>query len=92
MDAKDSYDNSDSDRCGLMVKLSELSSNEVCRKLKKLGFRFYRQGKGSHELWVRDADGRVIPVPNYRGKKIRKGTIRAIIREAGVSLKEFIEL
>jgi predicted RNA binding protein YcfA (HicA-like mRNA interferase family) len=75
-----------------MSKLQELSYREVTRRLRKLGFRFYRRGKGSHELWVHDADGRVIPVPRHRGKKIRKGTVRAIIREVGVSVEEFIKL
>jgi predicted RNA binding protein YcfA (HicA-like mRNA interferase family) len=75
-----------------MPELRELSYREVIRRLRKLGFRFYRQGKGSHELWVRDADGRVIPVPHYRGKSIRKGTVAAIIREAGVSVVEFMDL
>ncbi len=75
-----------------MPQLRELSYREVTRRLRKLGFRFYRQGKGSHELWVRDSDGRVVPVPHYRGKNIRKGTVRAIIRELGVSAEEFMQL
>jgi len=75
-----------------MAQLQELSYQEIVRKLRKLGFKFYRQGKGSHELWVRDADGRVVPVPHYKGKKIRKGTVRAIIREVGISVKEFMDL
>ncbi len=75
-----------------MPELRELSYQEVTQRLSRLGFRFYRQGKGSHELWVRDSDGRVVPVPHYRGKKIRKGTVRAIIREAGVSVAEFMGL
>jgi len=73
-------------------QLRELSYREVTRRLRKLGFRFYRQGKGSHELWVRDSDGRVVPVPHYRGKNIRKGTVRAIIRELGASAEEFMQL
>ena len=75
-----------------MTRLRELSYQEVTRRLLRLGFRFYRRGKGSHELWVRDSDGRVVPVPHHRGKKIRKGTVRAIIREVGVSVAEFMEL
>ena len=75
-----------------MPELRELDYQEVARRLRLLGFHSYRQGKGSHELWVRDADGRVIPVPHYRGKNIRKGTLRAIIREVGVSLNEFMGL
>ena len=75
-----------------MSKLRELSYLEIIRRLRKQGFRFYRQGKGSHELWVRDADGIVIPVPHHKGKKIRKGTVRAIIREVGISVEEFMRL
>ncbi len=75
-----------------MTRLRELSYQEVTKRLRRLGFRFYRHGKGSHELWVRDSDGRAVPVPHHRGKKIRKGTVRAIIREVGVSVVEFMEL
>ena len=75
-----------------MPELRELSYRELTRRLRKLGFRFYRHGKGSHELWVRDTDGKVVPVPHHRGKNIRKGTVRAIIREVGVSLTEFMGL
>jgi predicted RNA binding protein YcfA (HicA-like mRNA interferase family) len=75
-----------------MAGLRELSYPEITRRLRKLGFRFYRPGRGSHELWVRDKDGRVVPVPHYRGKRIRKGTVRAIIREIGVGVEEFMKL
>jgi predicted RNA binding protein YcfA (HicA-like mRNA interferase family) len=75
-----------------MTKLKELQYLELISKLKKLGFRFYRQGKGSHELWVRDRDGKAVPIPRHENKPIRKGTIRAIIREIGVNLEEFMDL
>ena len=74
-----------------MTKLKPLKYNELTSKLKKFGFRFYREGKGSHELWVRDEDGKVIPVPKHKGKDIKKGTIKAIINEIGISLEEFME-
>jgi predicted RNA binding protein YcfA (HicA-like mRNA interferase family) len=73
-------------------ELRELDYPEITRRLRILGFRFYRRGKGSHELWVRDTDGRVVPVPHYRGKSVRKGTLRAIIRELGLSVAEFMDL
>jgi len=75
-----------------VAKLRELSTREVQKRLKKLGFRFYRQGKGSHEIWTRDEGGKIIPVPSYKGKNIRKGTIAAIIRELGMSVEEFMKL
>ena len=74
-----------------MGKLRELTYREVTAKLKRFGFKYYRTGKGSHELWVRDSDGKVVPVPHHKGKSIRKGTIRAIIREVGLSVKQFFD-
>ena len=74
-----------------MTKLRELSYTDITKILKKLGFRFYRHGKGSHELWVRDSDGKAVPVPHHKGKNIRKGTIRAIFSEIGISLKDFFK-
>ncbi|MEW5843677.1 MAG: type II toxin-antitoxin system HicA family toxin [Bacteroidota bacterium] len=73
-----------------MPKLTELSYQDIIKRIKKFGFRFYRQGKGSHELWVRDEDGKVIPVPHHKGKSIRKGTVKAIIQEIGVTVDKFM--
>ena len=75
-----------------MATLRELRYREVVKRLRRLGFRFYRHGRRSHKLWVRDDDGLVVPVPRHEGNPIRKGTVRAIIREIGVSVDEFMEL
>jgi predicted RNA binding protein YcfA (HicA-like mRNA interferase family) len=72
-----------------MAKLTELSYHQLTTRLKKFGFRFYRHGKGSHELWVRDEDGLAVPVPHHKGKSIRKGTVKAIIKEIGTTVNEF---
>jgi predicted RNA binding protein YcfA (HicA-like mRNA interferase family) len=74
-----------------MPKLTELAYYDIVIRLKKFNFRFYRQGKGSHEIWVRDEDGKVIPIPHYKGRSIRKGTVRAIINEIGVTVDEFMK-
>ncbi len=73
-----------------MALLRELTYAQVTRALARLGFRFYRHGKGSHELWVRDSDGKAVPVPHH-SKPIRKDTVRAIIRECGIGLREFMD-
>ncbi len=75
----------------MMTRVRGMKYREVTGRLKKLGFRFYRQGKGPHELWVRDSDGKVLPVPRYKTKEIRKGTIARIIKEIGLSVGEFME-
>lgn len=73
-----------------MPKLPVLSYDKVIKKMRKMGFRFYRQGKGSHELWVRDKDKRVVPVPVHKGKDIKKGTLRAIIKEMDITVESFL--
>ena len=74
-----------------MGQLRELTYREITARLAELGFRFYRHGKGSHELWVRDADGKVVPVPHH-ARPIRKGTVRAIIRQVGLTVPRFMDL
>lgn len=66
-----------------------MTSSELIRKLKKAGFVFDRQAKGSHEIWFHPITRKRTVIPNHPGREIPKGTLRAIIREAGLSLKEF---
>lgn len=75
-----------------MTRLIPLKYKDVTNKLQRIGFRFYRQGKGSHELWVRDSDGKVIPVPKHLGKDIKKGTLKSIIKGIGITTDEFMKL
>ena len=56
----------------------------LVKKLRKMGFREFRKGKGSHVLWVRDEDKTVLPVPFHGSKDIRTGTLQQICREVGL--------
>lgn len=69
-----------------------MTSSEIIRKLKKVGFYFDRQAKGSHEIWYNPVTRRRTVVPNHPGKEIPKGTLRAIIREAGLTPRDFENL
>ncbi|MEA3343919.1 MAG: type II toxin-antitoxin system HicA family toxin [archaeon] len=74
------------------MKLPSLTPRELISKLKKGGFVFDRQAKGSHEIWYNPVTCKRTVVPNHPGKDISKGTLRAIIKEAGLTLEEFLEL
>lgn len=67
-----------------------VSGQEVVTALKKVGYEKDRQ-RGSHII-VRQlkAPHRRITIPDH--KEIAKGTLRAIIREAGLSVEEFTKL
>jgi len=75
-----------------MTRLPSLTAREVIRKLKASGFVFDRQAKGSHEIWYNPVTKRRTVVPNHSGMDIPKGTLRAIIHEAGLTIEEFVQL
>ena len=72
-----------------MSKLPNLSGSECVQALKKAGFQFRRQ-KGSHISMVREEPFAQVVVPDH--KELDRGTLRAIIRQAGLSIEEFINL
>lgn len=75
-----------------MSSLPALKPHEVIRKLRKAGFVFDRPAKGSHEIWYNPKTHRRTVVPNHPGRDIPKGTLRAIIAQAGLSVNEFANL
>jgi predicted RNA binding protein YcfA (HicA-like mRNA interferase family) len=75
-----------------MSPLPSLKPVEVIRKLRKAGFVFDRHAKGSHEIWYNPQSGRRTTIPNHPGKSVAKGTLRAILNQAGLSADEFMRL
>jgi len=71
-------------------KLPAVRPKDVVRALERLGFETWRQ-KGSHLTLYRASDRRVLTIPMHFAKDIPKGTLRTIIREAGLSVKEFVK-
>lgn len=72
-----------------MGRLAGFKYNEVTRKLRKLGFHFDRQARGSHEIWHNPQTGRRTTVPHHR-REMREGTLRGILREAEIDVEEFL--
>ncbi len=73
-----------------MSKLPIISGVEVVKALKKVGYEIDHQ-TGSHMI-LRNINQphRRLTVPNH--KTIAKGTLLAIIKQAGLSREEFFEL
>ena len=72
-----------------MNKLPRVSGRECIKALGKAGFYFKRQ-EGSHMILRRDDPFAQVVVPDH--KELDRGTLRAIIRQAGLSVDEFIYL
>ena len=71
-----------------MSKLSVVSGKEVIKALQKIGYYETRQ-KGSH-IRLNCLDKRPITVPNH--KVISRGLLKKIIRDAEISVDEFLKI
>jgi len=71
-----------------MSKLPIISGQECINILIKNGFYIKRQ-QGSHIILRKDDPFHQLVVPNH--KKLDKGTLRAIIRQSGISLDDFLK-
>ena len=72
-----------------MSKLPRLSGRECVKTLGKVGFYFKRQ-EGSHIILRRDDPFAQLVVPDH--SELDRGTLRAIIRQAGMSVEAFVKL
>lgn len=72
-----------------MSKLPVVSGADCVAALGKVGFVVYRQ-RGSHITMVRTTPSAQTTIPNH--KELDRGTLRAIIRQAGLTVDEFVAL
>jgi len=73
-----------------MPKLPVVSGLEMVKALSKLGYEIDHQ-TGSHIiLRQKEYPHRRLTIPRH--KEIAKGTLRAIIRQAGLTVEEFMDL
>ena len=73
-----------------MGRLAGFRYREIVRRLRSLGFEFDRQAAGSHEIWYNASSGRYTTVPNHAGD-MPEGTLRALLKQAGVHPNEFLK-
>jgi len=73
-----------------MGRLSGFSYRELIRRLKKTGFEFDRNAKGSHEIWFNSVSNRYTTVPNHSGD-ISEGTVHAILKQADITPDDFLK-
>jgi len=72
-----------------MTSLPRVSGRECVTALSKKGFQFKRQN-GSHTILRREEPFAQVVVPDH--KELDRGTLRSILRQAGLTIEEFITL
>ena len=75
-----------------MPKLPVISGKEVVKALSKIGFKHERI-KGSHAILNKQdkEKGKIsLPVPLH--KELAKGTLKSIMKQAGINLEDLLDL
>lgn len=76
------------------MRLPSVSSKQIVQALRKAGFtEAPDRGKGSHRAFMKqDSVGKIRLVIVPAGKDIPRGTLLAILDQAGLSREEFLKL
>jgi predicted RNA binding protein YcfA (HicA-like mRNA interferase family) len=68
-----------------------LNGREVVRALTRAGFQL-DEIEGSHHVMRHPGSGRRVSVPVHGSRDVKAGTLRGIIRDAGLTVEEFCQL
>jgi predicted RNA binding protein YcfA (HicA-like mRNA interferase family) len=75
----------------MQLKLPVVSGEDVIKTLYKAGFRVVRQ-KGSHVRMEKETDKGTIKVTVPLHPSLKKGTLKIILKQAGLTVEEFLKL
>jgi len=70
-----------------MTRLPVLSGRKARQAFERLGWVF-RHHTGSHMIMSKEGSVRTLSIPDHR--EVARGTLRALIRLAGISVDEFV--
>ncbi|MBI4158978.1 type II toxin-antitoxin system HicA family toxin [Candidatus Woesearchaeota archaeon] len=74
-----------------MPKLPIVSGKDVVKALSKIGFQHVRT-RGSHAILNKQTENGKITIPVPLHKELAKGTLKSIMRQAELSLEDFLKL
>jgi predicted RNA binding protein YcfA (HicA-like mRNA interferase family) len=74
------------------ARLPTASGQRVIRALNRAGFHLERIVGSHHVLTNRYDPRRTVTVPVHSNRDLKPGTLRAIIRQAGLTVEEFSKL
>jgi len=64
-----------------------LDARDVVKVFESFGWRVSRQS-GSHIIMVKEGNNATLSIPNH--KPVARGTLRSLIRDAGLTVSEFL--
>ena len=61
-----------------------MNYEELTKLMRKAGWHFERNAKGSHKIWSHPERARQIPIPDHGSKEIKPNLVKGILKEAGI--------
>ena len=72
-----------------MAFLSNITGKELIKFVKSIGYKFDRQNRGNHRIYVHD-ERKTLVIPVYKKKMVKIGLLGGILKDIGISKVEFI--
>ena len=72
-----------------MPPLPGISGKDAVKAFQRAGWQMVRQ-RGSHQIMVKEGHHSTLSIPDH--KQLAKGTLRSLIRSAGLTVNEFLDL
>ena len=74
-----------------MRSLGSYSGERMIKAFQKWGWQIARQ-KGSHVILQKEGSDAILSIPIHAGKTVKRGTLRALIKDSGLTVAEFLDL
>jgi len=75
-----------------MPKLPTLTAHKFIKAIKKAGF-YLDRSRGSHQIYLNtNKPNSTVVIPVHPGHDLGKGLLKSLIKDAGFTEKEFLEL
>lgn len=74
-----------------MSNVPVITARKLIKVLKKSGY-IFDHSVGSHHVYIQSSTHKRVSVPVHPGKDLGKGITRSILKDAQISLDEFLKL
>ena len=64
---------------------AKMRYSELIKLLKEAGCEIYGEGK-NHQKWYSPKTGKIFPVGRHKTEEVPRGTLRSILKDAGIDL------
>ena len=73
-----------------MKRLGIYTGEQVVKAFIRAGWKITRQ-RGSHVILEKEGYEATLSVPVHKGKNVKRGTLRDLIKDANMTIDEFVE-